>query len=242
MKFILFVCILFSFSQLQAQPAAQKAYNNGIALFKDQKVKESLAELEKAIKLKPNFYQAYCQLGYFYLLLNNSVPARQNLEKAYLLNKKYGPTQYAIGLLYKNQSSRSDSSLVWFKQARKIGIDTSAEMKYNVAWAYNANKQYDSAISLLKEALLLNNKAKTFYKEIAYAYVMGKKLNEGISFFESQIILDLDVIYYNIAMMALEIGDREKANKHIDTLKGINPKLASIVERRRDSGKKILQE
>lgn len=225
---------------VHAQTPAQKAFSQGIAFFKGQKPNEAIASLEKAIQLNPKYFQAYTQLGYYCVLLNDKISARKYLERSYNLNKNFPSTFYAIGLLYKNQSTNVDSSLFWFAKARAMKMDTSADMKYNVAWAYNANKKYDSAIAILKEAHQLNKQSKTIYREIAFAYVLGKRVTDGIAFFESNIRLDIDVIYYNIAMMALEIDDLEKANKNIEILKGINPKLASIVERRRESKKKIV--
>ncbi len=77
--------------------AAEALYRTGAELTKDGKYEEAIAHFSSAIKLNPNYAEAYRHRGFVYSLMGLELGAESDLRKA-----------KALGLTSQNRTSRSD--------------------------------------------------------------------------------------------------------------------------------------
>ena len=93
--------------------AARKEYEAGLAITQKGPDKKELAEglqhLEQAIKLYPNFFEAYLLLGSAYMDARQWDKAEAALRQAAALNPKMGEPLFALGELYRIQKRYPDA-------------------------------------------------------------------------------------------------------------------------------------
>lgn len=84
------------------------------------------------------------------------------LRRGYMYNHVGGST-YAIPLLEKAYAEKPHAD----------------GLEFELAYAYNATKDYKSAINVLKEAIAYNPQNFFFYRELGFAYVYSGKIEEA---------------------------------------------------------------
>ena len=90
----------FARRALQQNPAAARAHELlGSALVLQGKLKEGIAELERAVQLDPNSPGAYFHLGLSYAQAQNTAAARVALERALALNPAYEDARILLAQL-----------------------------------------------------------------------------------------------------------------------------------------------
>lgn len=100
----------------------------------------------------------------------------------------------------------------------------SPELLFELAYSYNALKQYGKSISILKRALKAHPNSGLLYKESIYANVMLLRLDEAERDFAKYIVHADDLRYqtesaYNIAYGFYLKGDRKRFNEWFEITK-----------------------
>ena len=99
----------------QVQPAnAQANYYYAVALWKRQRGSENSASsrqaealLEKAVRLDPNFGEAYVQLGTLYFARNDFAPAIRAFQQAIKVSPQLSEGHYRLSLAYKRTGDQT---------------------------------------------------------------------------------------------------------------------------------------
>jgi tetratricopeptide (TPR) repeat protein len=94
---------------VEVQPANARAnYYYGVALWKRQRGSENAANsrqaealLERAVRLDPNFGEAYVQLGTLYFARNDFTPAIETFQRAIRVSPQLSEAHYRLSLAYK---------------------------------------------------------------------------------------------------------------------------------------------
>jgi Ca-activated chloride channel homolog len=94
---------MVSVLDLDAPYSAQTEFNRAANLLKEQKSKEAVVHLEKAIHQYPKFVSAHQGLGLAYLDLDDQQRARQELQAAVQLDAKFAPALLHLGRLELSQ-------------------------------------------------------------------------------------------------------------------------------------------
>jgi protein O-mannosyl-transferase len=98
-------------------------------------INQNIECLNKAIKIYPDYYDAYDKLAEsYYVYLKNPVKAIECLKKSLRINPKFGLAYYDLGFIFRNE------------------------------------KQYDSAIWNIKQAIRLQSGYKPYYQYLASIY------------------------------------------------------------------------
>lgn len=157
-----------------ALPAwARQVNQNGMDNFYNKRVESAKADFERAIAMRPNYGEAYYNLGWLYEELNDLdkakaqyevavqsdpqrfdnaityIKALNNLGRLYVLKKEYGT---AVRLL--NQGIEQSNAINL--QGNTSGRDDYYNLLKNLGWARLMQERYDEAEAKLGTAIKLN--------------------------------------------------------------------------------------
>lgn len=99
---------------------------------------KAIDSLKKAIKLKPENYSAYYNLGLIYFSLNDTEKSINNFKKAISLNDSFFEAHYNLGIVFYNIKEYK-KALKSFKNAEKLN-PKNENTYYNTALTYKALK------------------------------------------------------------------------------------------------------
>lgn len=120
---------------ISKKPEAEYFYNIARIYKGMDKTDTAISILEKAILLKPDFYDAYNLIASYYAQLKNEYDkALSYLEKAYNLNSRYTPTLENMGIIY-GMKADYKQSLFYFKKAVELD-SANASLYTNIARTY----------------------------------------------------------------------------------------------------------
>ncbi len=141
---------------LEAPNRAIQQYNEANTLLKQQKSKEAIPHLQKAIASYPNFVAAYMGLGLAYLNEDSTPRAKAAFETAARLDDKFAASFVNLGRL---ALSTSDSA------AAKSYLDKAASLRPNdpmvlslLAYAEQQNHDYPQVLDLCNRVHALDHK------------------------------------------------------------------------------------
>jgi len=117
---------------------------------------QAIAAHEQAIKIDPNCYRAWNNLGIVHFSRNNYVEAEQCYQKALAIEPKYAFAIASLGALYINRN-RPERAIEVSEQAIAL-VPTMAVAHSNLAQAYAMVGRFAEAESSLKQAVLLGYK------------------------------------------------------------------------------------
>ncbi|HVP89998.1 MAG TPA: protein kinase [Terriglobales bacterium] len=190
---------------------AFRYYFEGKSLFNEQKFEESVAALEKAVALDPEFAMAYAQLADDYMYLRDDVRYEKNLGKARSLLNRVSDREYYIiqgaaesGLnaqveIYKKLlalypddpdglealGSTYRNMEAWdlaAKQFEKIPIEDREELAYeNLAMIYSAKGEYQKAVDLLRSKQDAFAAYFGFHARLAMAYLCLRQYEPALA-------------------------------------------------------------
>jgi tetratricopeptide (TPR) repeat protein len=126
-------------------------YNIADVYQKTGKLDTALVLLERAIKLKPDYYDAYNRIAGFYgQYKKNYTKAIEYLNESYSRNPKYFSTLENLGIIY-GLKADFNNSLLYFKEAYRVD-SANAQLCINIGRTYdmlhdkiNANEFYQKA-------------------------------------------------------------------------------------------------
>jgi tetratricopeptide (TPR) repeat protein len=116
-----------------------------------------------------------------------------------------------------NHVGASNIALTYLEKASEI--DKHADrLEFELAYAYNATKQYDKAVSVLKSAIENNPKNYFFYRELGFAFKGLTKIEEAEQTYLKGIEMSDDnfqksEMAVNMAQAYFELNDKKKFKK-----------------------------
>ena len=126
---------------------AKAAYNAGVRSLFSYKMYESAIKyyFDKAIKLNPDYAEAYCQRGWAYFKLKNYSQAVVDCTKAIELNHQYWQAYNRRGIAYDNLENYAQA-ISDYTEAIKLKPDDPV-LYYNRGVSYKKSKNYSEAIA-----------------------------------------------------------------------------------------------
>lgn len=191
---------------------ALKMFTLGDDLRRQGKTAEAVPLFRRAIELDPQFTLAYARLGAVYTNLDESVLARQYLERAFQLRERTSERErlYLAARYYDSVSGEAgklvDNYQVWRSAYPRDWIAAN-----NLANEYTKLGQYDKAIEAAREAVRLNPDHSFPHTVLARAYKRATRFAESKSICQSAIARHLDgfgihSILYQIAFAEGDAG------------------------------------
>lgn len=129
---------------LQAPLKAITEFNRGEELLQQQKPKDAIAHLEKAVAAYPKFVSAHNNLGIAYEDLDDRARAKTELETAAQLDTKFAASYLNLGRLALAQKD-FDSAAANLEKASALR-PTDPKILIVLAYAQNSNHQYNHVI------------------------------------------------------------------------------------------------
>ena len=137
------------------------------------------------IKLNPDHYLSYYNLGTSYRKVRKIREAILSFEKAANLNPRHFSAFYNLGHILKEQN-RLDEAEVAYQTA--ITVDsTRATAYYNLGLIYNNKKQHRNAIKAFQNVSKLNSKIEFTYLHLANNFKEQNDLNNSLYFMNKSI-------------------------------------------------------
>ena len=156
-----------SSEQLAVQ--AKAAYDNGVTLTKEKKLLEAESAYEQAIALRPDFADAYHELGYVRFKLQEFDEAIAALTQAHTLRPKYAETPRVLAQIHEAKENWSDA--VKYYRAAAVLQPKHAITQYNLGRALKKSGDLDSAIQAMQDAVTLKPDWAAAHYELGLLYV-----------------------------------------------------------------------
>jgi Tfp pilus assembly protein PilF len=174
----------------------------------------SIMYLNKAIKIHPDYVDAYRLLGNAHYELNKDIDRsiyyyRQVLKRNPLDEATYNNINSILG-----SCDNIDHKIALYEGILEIN-PARYDINYNLGNLYGKYKNNISkALTYLKAAAKINPDSKELCKDIGVAYGISGQFNESISWLEKAIALDPDdyTIYINLGITYRRMGNLSKAN------------------------------
>jgi Flp pilus assembly protein TadD len=140
--------------QQLAQNAAQAAFERGNRAIQNGDYDTAIAEFTQAIRINPNYIDAYNGRGLAYAMKNDLDTATADFTQAIRINPKDAGAYYLRGLTYKNKKDYN-KAIADFTQAIRLNPND-ADAFYYRGHAYYLKKDYKKAIADYEAALRIN--------------------------------------------------------------------------------------
>ncbi|MDH7512234.1 MAG: protein kinase [Clostridiales bacterium] len=155
-----------------ASPEALKFYVEGRKLHNEQRYRESIQMMEKAIAIDPGFAMAYRSMAMGYSNLQLASQKQTYLKKAFELTDRLSDRErFTIEGDYYRESERSyDKAVEAYERLLKLYPDDSIGAN-NLGILYNSLEEWDKAIELYERVLQSNPESIWTYLNIVDSYL-----------------------------------------------------------------------
>jgi tetratricopeptide (TPR) repeat protein len=174
---------------------------------------EAIASFEKAIALKPDFYEAFSNMGLSYSLKGESIKAIESYEQVIAIKPDFYEALNDMGFLYALQG-KNLKAIDFFEQA--IAIKPDDYWAFNdMGYAYYKLGNYDKAIECYQKSISITpNNHKVFYN-MGDAYFIKGDYDKAIECYQKvlEIKPDYHKAFYSKAKAYYIEGDNKKAIK-----------------------------
>jgi len=112
-SFLIFILIFGSFTCTSKEKQAQNHFKKGFEYHNQGFVEKAIEEYQQALKLNPNYIEAYMNIGAIYVDKKDYDQAIQQFKKVIELNYYYGKAHYNLGLinLYQGEKEKAQEEL-----------------------------------------------------------------------------------------------------------------------------------
>jgi lipoprotein NlpI len=112
-SFLIFFLVFGFLTCTSKEKQAQKHYMKGFDYHNQGLAEKAIEEYQQALKLNPNYIEAYMNIGAIYVDKKDYDQAIQQFKKAVELNYYYGKAHYNLGMvyLYKGEKEKAQEEL-----------------------------------------------------------------------------------------------------------------------------------
>jgi tetratricopeptide (TPR) repeat protein len=175
--------------ELQIPPKAREAFNKGTELLAAKDSTSSIEEFQRAIKIFPEFYEAYYKIGLADLNLRDYVEAQAAFETSIDLSKgRYAPSQFGLGVALCAQKRFSEA-----EDAARAGLDQypdDAAGHFTMAWILFTAHRLPEAEKSARQAVLYNANLATAYLLLAQIHLQLNDLSAVAADLDAYLRLD----------------------------------------------------
>jgi tetratricopeptide (TPR) repeat protein len=177
--------------ELRIPQKARKAFNKGTELLTAKESSASISEFQKAIKIFPEFYEAYYKIGLADLNLQRYPEAEAAFEASIELSKgRYPPSQFGLGVALCMQKQFTEA-----EEAIRAGLDqypADAAGHFTLAWVLFTASRLPDAEKSARQAVLYNDKMATAYLLLAEIHLGQSDLSAVTADLDAYLKLDPD--------------------------------------------------
>ncbi|HVP50021.1 MAG TPA: protein kinase [Candidatus Bathyarchaeia archaeon] len=202
---------------------ALQSYTKGISAGRHNGIAAAIPQLEQAIRLDPNFAQAYAALG---IAQNNSLQrdlGEQNLLRAYELRNRVS----------ENERFYIESSYFWIvtgenDKAMKVSEEWAATYpnesapRIRIGLGHMDCGEYEESARWIREAMRINATNVNAYVDLMEAYAALGRLDEAKAIYDQALErkLDSEAMRFNRYALAFAEGDDSAMQQQLDWAKG----------------------
>lgn len=204
-SFVLLLAACASPGPTKNERVAEIYYESGTEALFAQKYTEALGALLEAVKQKPNYPEAWNNLGLVYLKKNQMAKAETAFKKALAQKESYSEARNNIGLLYMNQRKSKEAEKEFKKVLEDLAYDKAFQTYFNLGLLYEntgrslqAEQQYKLSIENDPSFCLSwfrLGKIQKLREDFAKAEESYKKATSGACFSNPEAQFDIASIY-----------------------------------------------
>jgi tetratricopeptide (TPR) repeat protein/serine/threonine protein kinase len=207
------------------QPESVTAHNNlGVALDKQGKVDEAVAEYRKAVALDPKEAHAHSNLGGALKDQGKLDEAVAECRKAIALDPKFAFAHNNLGRAL-NAQGKVDEAVAEYRKAIALGSKL-ALAHYNLGLALTDQGKVDEAVAEYRKAIALDPKFALAHTNLGIALAYQKKLDEAVEECRKAIALDptYALAHTNLGAALRERGKLDEAVAEYRKAIALDPK------------------
>jgi tetratricopeptide (TPR) repeat protein len=178
-----------SVRQLQIPRKAREAFNKGTQLLTAKKAAAAIAQFQRAIKVFPDFYEAYYKIGLANLTLQRPRDAQGAFETSIELSKgRYPPSQFGLGLALCSQKEFAQA-----EEAIRAGLDqypADPAGNFTLAWVQFGAGKLQEAEKSARQATLSNSNLAGAYLLLAQIHARQGQLLALVSDLDAYLRVD----------------------------------------------------
>ncbi|MDO9577221.1 MAG: tetratricopeptide repeat protein [Candidatus Cloacimonadales bacterium] len=207
-----------SSNQLTAEDWFQKGYNADEICEYD----NAILYYQKAIEIKPDFIEAYHNMGCAYCNKGNYDKAIECFQKAIEIKPDFAEAYLNMGVTYRNKGNY-DKAIECYQNSIRINPNN-AKAYTNMGIVYGNKGNYNKEIEYYQKSIELFPYSKTYFN-MGLAYYDIGKYNDAIQCYENAIKLDPNNgdAYFNLGNVYLEIREEINAIMNFKKTIEINP-------------------
>ena len=200
---------------------------------------------EEAIKLKPNYYDAYYNLAVLMSkIFNDYEKAEEYYDKLISMDSEDERAYYNKAIIVMSQTGDKDKAKALYERAIEISPKCSAAYN-NLANLYLSKfEDYEKAKECYEKAIEIDKKDFTFYFNLANIYkIHYKDYNKAREYYQKSIKCE-DNIYsrMNLAMLLEEnLGDYREAIRNFEKVLEIQPGNKVIIDKLKYLDEKLMK-
>lgn len=222
--------------ELQPKSGGPYHYNLGLQLKREGKLKEAVAEFERALSLQPRYVDTYILLARVYDDLGREDEGVSLLRKALTINPAQLQVYLELGYLYR-QKKDYESSLAILNKALEVNFPNRTDK--DMAWLYDYLGQayfykgnVDRAIDSYKKAIVFQPRFASPYTNLGVAYEKKGLPNLAISSYQTALQLDPNdaISHNNLGYVYTRLGRISEAVIEFKRALVIDPNLTIAQE------------
>ena len=161
--------------EINKAPTAEKFLNLSLMNYQAGRYQNSIIAAESALKLKPNFAEAYNNVGSAYTALKQYDKAIEACQQAIKINPDFqlAKNNLALALNLRDQISQLEAN---------VNAKPTAENYLNLSLAYYNQGLFEKCISACQEAIKIKPDYADAYSNMGVAYIQLKQYDNAINF------------------------------------------------------------
>lgn len=192
-------------------------YDEAMSDFKDN-ISRAIMKWKKVVEIKPNYADAYYNLGLAYISKEMFDDAREEFKKAIDINPNYADAHKRLGDVFKEQG-KMDDAIVEYKEAIRINPKYSDAL-ISLGLLYNDGSMLDEAIKQYKKALEVHPNYADIHNNLGVALLGKQKFDDALKSFQSALKINPGFVnaIKNLATAYEELGEKDNAVKELTSL------------------------
>jgi tetratricopeptide (TPR) repeat protein len=181
-------------------------HNFGLVLGKSGELDEAATHFEKALQIRPDFYDALINMGVTRSQQHRLPEAVTYFQHASAIQREKAEPHFQLGLLYANLN-QDQKALGELQQAVRIEPENS-DTRANLGLVFLRLRNVSEAVAQLQEALRLNPQNAEAHNNLGLAFLVSGKVQESIPEFETALRLkpDLQLAAQNLRRAQAKMG------------------------------------
>lgn len=202
--------------ELQIPRKARDAFNRGTQLLLAKQSAASIVQFERAIKIYPDFYEAYYKIGLANVNLQRYSEARSAFESSIEISKgRYAPSQFGLGVVLCAQKDFAGA-----EEAVRAGLDeypADAAGNFTLAWVQFRAGRVAEAENSARQAILSNPNLAEAYLLLAQVHLRQNEMTTLVADVDAYLRLDPDGAHKTqataIRAEAVQLLSKQQQNK-----------------------------